>query len=465
MLKCKGNSRPVAYETNDTAAYNPEIWAQESLMILRNNMVAAQLVHQDFSTEIAEFGDIVNTRRPNDFSAKRKTATDNVTIQDAIATNVVVPLDQHVHTSFLIRDSQMSLAFKNLVTEFLEPAVIAMAQFIDQVVYGASAQWLLNNAYAAGNLGAGATKGGVLETRKIMNTNKAPINIRSLLHSVSSETDLLNIAEVLNADKIGDDGTKMREASLGRLWGFNHWMDQNVGDISAGDNTVGAVDNAAGYAAGTTSLTVDTFAAALTNGSWVTIAGDDVPHRVVSTVGGATPTTLVITPGLKRPVADNAAITVSTAGAVNFGAGYAAGYAKEIVYDTFTIDPQVGQPVAFGDSTDTAVYSILQVDTVAKTILLDRPLVAALADNDPISVANAGSYNFAFHRNALALVLRPLALPDPRTGVRGASASFNGITVRTVMTYDGEKQGHLVTLDLLAGTKVLDNNLGALMFS
>ena len=151
---------------------------------------------------------------------------------------------------------------------------------------------------------------------------------------------------------------------------------------------------------------------------------------------------------------------------VDLVAGYAAGFAKEIVYDAFTLDPQVGQPVAFKtDATDSNLYSIVEVNTTDKTILLDRPLEAALANNDLIHVATIGSYNFGFHRNALTLVMRPLALPDPRTGVRGATATFNGITMRTVMTYDGEKQGHLVTLDLLAGTKVLDLNLGSMIFS
>jgi hypothetical protein len=32
------------------------------------------------------------------------------------------------------------------------------------------------------------------------------------------------------------------------------------------------------------------------------------------------------------------------------------------------------------------------------------------------------------------------------------------------MTYDGNKQGMLVTLDTLLGVKVLDKNLGAIMF-
>lgn len=46
---------------NDNDAFVPEIWAQEGLAILEENMVAANLVHRDFENEIARFGDVVNT--------------------------------------------------------------------------------------------------------------------------------------------------------------------------------------------------------------------------------------------------------------------------------------------------------------------------------------------------------------------------------------------------------------------
>lgn len=455
-------SRSVVY-TNDLSAYNPTLWARESLMILRNNMVMAPLVHRDFEMEIASYGDIVNTRKPGDFSAKRKTSTDDVTVQDATGTNVPVKLNQHIHTSFMIKDEEMSKAFKDLVSEFLEPAVISLAQFVDQMVLGQHAQWLLNTNYYAGSLGAGSSKASIVETRQKMTENKCPLNIRNLAHSPASEADLLNIAEFLNADKIGDDGTKMREASLGRLLGFNHWVDQNASQINTPDTDVGAVNNTEGYAAGSTTIAVDGFSAVIPAGAFFTVAGDGTPQRVVSTVGGTTPTSITFTPGLVSAVADDAVVTVVTPGAVNESAGYAANYAKEISYDGFTANPQVGQALAFGTASD--LYTVLQVDISAGTILLDRPLDAAIVDDAAINLVPQGNYNLAWHRNAIALVIRPLALPRPETGVRGAAVNAGGFTMRSVLTYDGRAQGTLVTLDFLAGIKVLDLALGCLMFS
>jgi hypothetical protein len=193
----------------------------------------------------------------------------------------------------------------------------------------------------------------------------------------------------------------------------------------------GAINNASGYTVGTKTFTVDGLSAAITAGTWISIAGDNTPLQVVSTVGGATPTSITTVQGIKTAVVDNAVVTLWAVGKVNNAANYAANWPKPIIYDTFTLDPQVGQGLTFGTGTSGAIYGIIKVDTVNKTIELDRPLEAAISDNDNINLLPAGSYNWAFHRNAITLACRPLAL--------------------------------LVTCDLLLGIKLLDVNLGSIM--
>ena len=55
---------------NDNSAFIPELWANEGLAILQENMVIANLVHRDFENEIRQFGDVVNTRRPGTFQIR-----------------------------------------------------------------------------------------------------------------------------------------------------------------------------------------------------------------------------------------------------------------------------------------------------------------------------------------------------------------------------------------------------------
>jgi len=447
-------------------AFTPEIWAQEGLMLLENNMVAANLVHRDFENQIANFGDIVNTRLPANFVGKRKTDADSVTVQDAIVTNVPVPLNQHLHVSFLVKDGEESKGFQSLRDNLLAPAMLSMAQMVDEVVLSQAYQFLPN---AVGQLGVTPTKSTVIDIRRKMNELKVPMGGRNLIVTPQTEADLLGIDSWVTADKVGDEGTALREGSLGLKYGILHWMSQNTPHVEAGGTATAVdilIDNVGGYAKGATVLTVDGRIAGATvvPGTFITIAGDEIPHRIVSAVGAGTPTSLTITPPLASAVLDNAVITEYTQGAVNFVAGYAAGYAKELVIDGFGGGAlNTGGLIGLGDSTG-ETQGVLSTPT-AISMLLGRPLAAAAADNAVISPGPAGQYNFAFHRQALALVTRPLAAPAAGTGALSFVASYNGLSMRIVMTYDGNKQGHLVTADLLCGVKVLDINLGAVMLA
>lgn len=442
----------LAYE-NDVDAFIPEVWAQESLMILENNMVLGNLVHRDFSDQIANFGDTVNTRKPSKFTMKRKGDSDSVTVQDANATNVPVRLDQHLHTSFLIKDGQESKGFKSLVNEFLSPAILSIAEGVDQILAAQAYQFLPN---AVGSLGGTTNAGTLIAARDKMNQLLVPSQGRTIVMPSNMEAALLSDKDFVTADKVGDAGTALREGSLGRKYGFDLFMAQQQPSIATGNTTViGAINLAAGYGIGATALTVDGFTAAITNGAWCAIGGR--PYQITNTVGGATPTQLTIAGGLTAAVADNAAITVYTPAAINLGAGYALGYGKELVIDGTTVAPRRGQLISFG--TGSAVYGTIG-EAALTSISLDRPLETTLADNAVVGLGPAGNYGLAFHRNAMALVTRPLATPAAGTGARSFVASYNGLSLRITITYDGNKQGHLVTVDVLAGVKVLDAALG-----
>jgi len=463
---CIQHARPfMAVYDNTLTAFVPQFWANESLAILEENMVIGNLVHRDFENVVQRFGDTVNTRRPGEFSAKRKTNADSVTIQDATATNVQVPLDQHIHTSFMIKDGEESKSMKSLVDEYMAPAMLAQARIIDQILLGQAYRFLGVSYGHLGSLSSANAITYLTGVRNKQNLQKAYVEGRNLILAPNSETAFLQNAAFTSANQVSDDGTALREASLGRKFGYDIFMCQNNPSVAAGASDVlaGAI-NGGNLTAGSTVLTVNGFTGAVTTGAWVTIAGDDTPQRITAhteTLGNTTQIT--VSPGLATTIVTAAAVVSYVPGKVNFAAGYAAGWSKPIVYDTFTKDPNVGQMVAF--TTDaTNIYSIIQVDTSGKTILLDRPLVVSLADNDNIDVGPVGDYNFAFHRNALALVVRPLALPREGLGARSAVVNLNGLSVRATISYNGSMQGTLVTLDMLCGIAILDTKLGAVMY-
>ena len=446
---------------NDVDAFIPERWALEGLALLEENMVAANLVARNYEDVIAEFGDVVNVSSVSKFNVKRKGANDDIIVQNADAANIPVSLNQHLHTSFLIRDAQASMSFANLVAKFLNPAILSIASGVDKIVVGSAPEFLANAVGQLESMDKTNILSYILKGRKMMNDNLLPMQGRQCITDTNTEAIMLELEQFTNANQVGDDGTALREASIGRKYGINWYMGQNTPSVlgSSTDKVLGAVNNAAGYAPGTATITVDGFSAAITNGSYVTIAGSMYPYVVTGSVGGATPTSITISPVLRDDIVDNAVVTVYTPILVDLTAGYANGYVKEIHVDGFTNAPQVGQIVRDAGGN---VYTVMEVSNVSGSecdILLNTPIKMALANNAVLGVGPAGSYNFGFVADALALVTRPLALPATNLA-DAAVINDRALSIRVVMTYDGTKQGHLVTVDMLCGVAKLDEKRG-----
>ena len=222
---------------NDNTAFIPELWASEGLAILQENMVIANLVHRDFENEIRQFGDVVNTRRPGTFQIRRKADGDALQNQDATATNVKVPLDQWFYTSFTIKDGEASKSFQDLVDIYLRPGMMTIARSVDRAVLGRVHGFLPGTARRKrvgrlGNLSASNSKDFVLEARERLNVNKAPLEGRNLVLAPVSETALLKNELFIAAQMRGDFGTALESATLGRILGFDTYMDQNVNSVS-----------------------------------------------------------------------------------------------------------------------------------------------------------------------------------------------------------------------------------------
>lgn len=459
-MKVKYGKKWVPVFANDNDALIPEVWAQEALMILEANTVAAQLVYRDFENEVAKYGDVVNAHRPGTFVAKRKVDGDDVTVQDASSTNVPVKLDQHIHVSFMIYDGEESKSFKDLVEMYLSPALIAQAQGLDQVVLGQMYEFMDTNS--VGKLGTDPDKACVIAANEVLNTNKCPMTGRSMIVTPNAEGSLLELGDFTKVNESGST-QGLIDASLGKKFNFDFYMSQNAPSIAVGNTIVSVATVNGAHAAGSTLVAITHGGCgAITAGSWITIAGDMTPQMVTATTGGATPSDMTITPGLRSAVLTSAAITIYTPGAVNFGAGYLAGWNKPLVVNGFAVAPKVGQLTSFGVTA--ARYSQMSTPTTT-AMLLNRSLDVGVAHTNVVGIGPKGEYCFGFHKNAIALVTRPLAAPKAGTGALSYVANYKGLSVRVTITYNGTKQGHLVTVDLLAGVKTLDTNLGVVMFA
>ena len=71
----------------------------------------------------------------------------------------------------------------------------------------------------------------VISARKLLNDGATPLSMRSLVVGTQAEADLLSSELFVSAEKVGST-EGLKEASLGRKFGFDTYVDQNVGKKS-----------------------------------------------------------------------------------------------------------------------------------------------------------------------------------------------------------------------------------------
>lgn len=458
---------------NSTSAFVPEIWSAEAVRLLWEMMPWASVVSRDFDPAVARFGETVHTRQIGTMDAQRKqNDMDNLDTSTLTATDIEVKLNQRVYTSFKVGDGERSKSFQDLVRTYLEPAVMGCVRFLDRVVAGQVYQFVANNAGQLGGLTSSNGHEYLLDARQKMNDNRVSDMGRWMGLASNSETMMQKSDLFKSAERVGDGGRALRDALLGRKAGFNNFLSLNVPSVRNATKDT-ATTTAAAAAAGATTVSST---ATVATGKFITIATEMTPLRVTA-VSGAGPYSLTIDRGLRNAVGSGVALQAYTSGAINQGSaiaagdttagvadGYPAGWMKGIAVDGTGV-PKLGQLVAFkaaGGTVHSATYCIVNI--VGSEIFLDRPLENTLADNDIVDYGPDGDYNFGLQSNALALVNRPLALPEAGSGARASLGVFQNMSLRVVITYDGLAEAHRVTVGGLFGVKVLDTNKGVVMF-
>lgn len=462
---------------NDNRAMIPQYWSQEAVTLLYEQMVYGGIVHRSHSQEIANFGDTVHVHKVGTFKARRKqNDLDPIQEQPATTVDLEVKLNLRVQVSFILGDRERSLSFKELVPLFLEPAIMANAQHLDRSIASKVYQFRHNAVGGYGTLQGSTAHQRLLDVRHMFNNNKVSDAGRWLGLASDSETTMQSADLFKSAERVGDGGLALQNALLGRKAGINSFLSLNtpgvpkLGSIWGGSPTT----TAAAVEAGATTFTVDS-AAGYATGDFIVVTGENLPHRITNIAT----TTFTVDHPFKFGAASGATVQRVANAAVDQGSaisagdstvsvadGYPAGWLKEINVDT--VVPYVGQQVAFkaaGGTVHPTRYGIIEVDDLGSgnyAITLDQPLVDTIADDDIVNLGPPGDHNFALTREAVALVNRPLRLPMVPNVLAGVGM-FENMSLRTVISYDPNREGTIVTIGGLFGCRTLDTVRGGML--
>lgn len=464
---------PVGF-ANSLDPWVPGYWSQITLAICEEEMSIGTVCNRDFSPQVQSQGDTVNTRRPNQYDAKRKGAVDEVTVQDSSATNVAIKLDQHPHVSFAIKDSEQSLGMDDMIRIHLKPAAVALARKIDKILLAQTHRFYSRRipagANAVGNLltqSSSTIKSLVIAARRQMQDNRAPEDGRWLWITNATEATMLELNELTKVNEAGTSAA-LRRGLVGNLMGFNIAATYNQPYVDVANlDALQADELSADVSKGATVLPVDAGAGFIV-GEYIYFPGvDAAPYKVIGISGDNLTVNRPVRVDLDSATVDIQPVATGTVDLTGHAgvSAYDIGYDKEIQVDGGAI-PVVGQLVSFSTAGTPNVnlvpeYGIIDVTFISGStyqIELDRALETEIVDGDIVGYGPAGNYNLAMHPDAFTMVIRPLEPAKPGAGAISGAASYNDLAMRTTITYDGRRQEHLVTLDLLMGTMPLDYN-------
>jgi hypothetical protein len=219
----------------------------------------------------------------------------------------------------------------------------------------------------------------------VMNVQKVPFTQKyGVLHPIT-QADYISLSAFVNAEKSGDTQT-LREASMGKRFGIEWFMDQNVPTHTQPvADAAGTVISGASVGSGTMIFAAITASSTILANDVFKITGQDSWHKITTNSTGGT-------------------------GGLN-----------------------------------TAVFTPV--------------MTAAASAGDVVTIQKTHRQNLAFHKNAFCLATA--TLEDPIGGVDSAALNLNGLSVRMVRGYTQTSKRNMLSLDLLIGTKTLDQKLAA----
>ncbi len=355
--------------------------AKLALVSLENQMVLAGLVHRDYSNEFTHRGATVLVRKPSVLTAT--VVSDTVNAQTVAESSVPVVLDKLADVTLRVGSKDLSLEVVDFTAQFVEPALQAHAQLLD--LYGAQlASDFAGHATVTGT----PAVADIVQLNAVLNAQKVPKDgKRNLVLGPMTEAGYMVLEPFLYAEHRADGGKALRDAEMGRVLGFNCYMDQNVGQThtsGAMADLVGAMQGAGAIGDGTATVDAITSGGTVLAGDVFKITGYDQWFRVTANATASAATIIV------------------------------------------TFSPT---------------------------------LATAVADNAVVTFQGTGRDNMAFHKNAIALVTRPL--DAPLGGAKAAVATYKGLSCRVVYQYEIMTKQNVMSIDMLYGWKTLNKDLGA----
>lgn len=378
----------------------PQVITKESLMILENNLVAANRVNRKFENKFVKIGSQLTIRKPNRFTVASGAG---LQVQDIAEPSVTITVNNQKHVDFQFTSQDLTLTVDEFASRYLKPAMAALANQVDFDVLG---NWSgVSNYVGAPTVTPATFSSSVQLVGRRQDDNAAPQDGRCLVLNPAANWAIAG--GLINSFVTPTNKEALVKGYLSTIGGYEIYMDQNVanGNVGQHNTSLGMVITSAGNGTGnTTSMFGGTATETISVGEVFTVNG----------VFNINPQSRQSTGVLKNFVVTASTTPTSSTWTINFSPAIV----TSGPYQNVTGPMVTATTVTFLTGTTTAQI--------------------------------AGAQNIGFCRDAFGLVMVPMEIPGGTDFA--ARETYKNISMRTVRAYDINNDVFPTRIDILYGT-------------
>lgn len=296
--------------SNVLSVYDPLFYAQEALIQLEKALGMAGRVHRGYEKSPQQKGSVISISRPSTFTALAAPQS----AQDINASEVQITLDQWYEVKFKLTDKELTFTTEKIIDDHIRPAAYAIADKIDEQLCA-----LYKDIPWSNTNGSPLAVADMTANRRILNTNKAPLDMRHMMLSPTQEAEALDLSAFSQHQGAGDTGvlTQMR-GTLGMKYGYEVFMNQNTQTHTAGVSADATGALTADATKGDTTISFDSVTSGGTfkKGDSFVLAGNTQRYVFTAdfTATGGAKTDAPIFPPLVQDYASTTVITITLLG-------------------------------------------------------------------------------------------------------------------------------------------------------
>ena len=388
---------------SSAALLTPSIITKESLVILENNLVAANRVNRKFENQFVKIGSSLTIRKPNRFTISNGPG---LQVQDIAEPSVSITVNKQKHADFQFTSQDLTLTVEEFSERYLKPAMATLANQVDQDVLANITG--ISNLVGTPGVTPSTFSSSVQLTGRRHDDLAAPQDNRTLVFNPNAYWSLAsNLQTNLFVMPTAKDA--LVKGYLALIGNYEIYMDQNVPAFSSGIHVTTA---------------------------GVTITGGQTGASL-STAGWNSTDTFVV----------GEVITIGGVNAINPQSRQTTGILKP-----FVITAPLG--VTSSDARSTATLSIsppIVSSGPYQNVTGAAAVSSAVAFLTPTNSASSTTpNNIAFTRDAFGLVMVPMEIPQ---GVDfAARENYRNISMRVIRAYDINNDVFPTRIDILYGT-------------